>query len=314
MHPDDGFHPPASTDPFWTETCWFTFTVPERRLSGQVYPFLRPNQGVTTLGVFLWDDSGSELWNCRYAKNLVHIPLAPDADLTDLSLEGGLRIRCLEALSRYRVEYRDADEGQVALDLEFEGIAEPNYLAESHLDQPGRYRGTILLDGEEIRVDAYGFRDRSWGERSQIGAGIHHSGCMRGGYSYATRSENDAWHAITMSFGDTLLPIHGYLLRDGVYARLAGGKGSREVLERVDGTSPSRVRLVLEDELGRTLEAEGRCLNRLGLHLNPNLFTWNCLTEWEWDGGRGWGEDHDNWSAAEATRFFRAQRGGGARG
>ncbi len=314
MHPDDGFHPPTSTDPFWTETCWFTFTVPQRRLSGQVYPFLRPNQGVTTLGVFLWDDTGSQLWNCRYAKNLVHIPLAADADLADLSLEGGLSIRCLEDLSRYRVTYRDADEGHVAIDLEFEGIAEPNYLAESHLDQPGRYRGTILLDGEEIEVDAFGFRDRSWGERSQIGAGIHHSGCMRGGYSYATQSEKDAWHAITMSFGDTLLPSHGYLLRDGVYAKLAGGKGFREVLERVDGTAPSRVRLVAEDELGRKLEAEGRCHNRLGLHLNPNLFTWNCLTEWEWDGGRAWGEDHDNWSAAEATRFFRAQRNGGQGG
>src|SRR5687768_17401786 len=39
MHPDDGFHPPTSDDPSWTETCWFTFTVPERRLSGQLYPF-----------------------------------------------------------------------------------------------------------------------------------------------------------------------------------------------------------------------------------------------------------------------------------
>jgi len=29
MHPDDEFHPPTSDDPEWTETCWFTFTVPE---------------------------------------------------------------------------------------------------------------------------------------------------------------------------------------------------------------------------------------------------------------------------------------------
>ena len=40
-HPDDEFHPPTSDDPYWTETCWFTFTVPERRLSGQLYPFFR---------------------------------------------------------------------------------------------------------------------------------------------------------------------------------------------------------------------------------------------------------------------------------
>jgi hypothetical protein len=38
--------------------------------------------------------------------------------------------------------------------------------------------------------------------------------------------------------------------------------------------------------------------------LNPNLFTWNCLTEWEFGGVRAYGEDHDNWSAPAARRFF----------
>ena len=80
-------------------------------------------------------------------------------------------------------------------------------------------------------------------------------------------------------------------------------KGRREVLERTGG-APSRVALELTDELGRTLRGEGRGVNRIGLHLNPNLFTWNCLTQWSWDGGTGWGEDHDNWSAAGARRFF----------
>ena len=49
-HVDDHFHPPTSDDPFWTETCWFTFAVPERRLSGQLYPFFRPNQRITSNG------------------------------------------------------------------------------------------------------------------------------------------------------------------------------------------------------------------------------------------------------------------------
>jgi hypothetical protein len=62
------------------------------------------------------------------------------------------------------------------------------------------------------------------------------------------------------------------------------------------------------DELGRELRAEGRCLNKIGLHLNPNLFTWNCLTEWRFDGCTAFGEDHDNWTAAGARHFFRQQR------
>jgi hypothetical protein len=67
----------------------------------------------------------------------------------------------------------------------------------------------------------------------------------------------------------------------------------------------------LTDEHGRSLHAEGRAVNRLGVHLNPNLFTWNCLTEWTFEGITAWGEDHDNWSAPAARRFFRAHLGHG---
>ena len=58
---DDEFHLPTNDDPFWTETCWFTFTVPERKLSGQLYPFFRHNQHVTAAGVYFWDDQGHKL-------------------------------------------------------------------------------------------------------------------------------------------------------------------------------------------------------------------------------------------------------------
>lgn len=299
-HPDDEFHPPTSDDPYWTETCWFTFAVPERRLSAQLYPFFRPNQGVCAAGAFAWDATGDAPWNARYAKHFWHLPL-PDQPLSDLTLPNGIRYRCVEPLRVYEIGYLDPDDGAFAVDLTFEGILEPNRLGETHLDQPGRYTGTMTLEGETIAVDAYGMRDRSWGPRSQFGADLHGSGAVRGGYSYATASADDGFHAITMDWGDGAIAIHGYVNRDGVYARVASGR--REVLARAGG-APSRVRLELTDELGRTLTAEGRTLNRFGLHLNPNLFTWNCLTEWAWDGGTGFGEDHDNWSAAGARRYF----------
>lgn len=299
-HPDDEFHPPTSDDPYWTETCWFTFAVPERRLSAQLYPFFRPNQGVCAAGAFAWDTTGDAPWNARYAKNFWHLPL-PDQPLSDLTLPNGIRYRCVEPLRTYEIGYLDPDDGAFAVDLTFEAILEPNRLGETHLDQPGRYTGSMTLEGETITVDAYGMRDRSWGPRSQFGPDLHGSGAVRGGYSYATASAADGFHVITMDWGDGAIAIHGYLNRDGEYARVASGR--REVLARAGG-APSRVLLELTDDLGRTLTAEGRTLNRFGLHLNPNLFTWNCLTEWAWDGGTGFGEDHDNWSAAGARRFF----------
>jgi len=306
VHEDDRFHPATSDDPYWTETCWFTFAVPEKGLSGQLYPFFRRNQNVTSGGAFFWDSSGSQIWNCRYAKNFWHLPLPEDADLADLELPNGIRYKCLEGLKAYQIDYLDPDDSEVEVHLRFEGICAPNYLAGGHLDQPGRYTGTIRLRDEEFAVDAFGMRDRSWGVRSQFGATLHPGApYYHGGYSYATASEGEAFHTITGDFGEGCVSIHGFLMSDGEWSKLAEGR--REVLERKDGY-PTRVRIEGRDELGRSLEAEGTCLNRLGVHLNPNLWTWNCLTDWSWNGKqRGFGEDHDNWSAAGFRRFIRGE-------
>jgi hypothetical protein len=160
---------------------------------------------------------------------------------------------------------------------------------------------------EQFDVDSYGFRDRSWGSRSQFGRGIHGTSARCGGYSYATASERDAFHAITMDFGAGSMAIHGYLLRDGVWSKVHSGR--RRVLERHPDTAyPTAVALDLGDEAGRSLHAEGRCLNGLGLFLNPNLYSVNCLTEWSFDGILAFGEDHDNWSAAGIRQFLRSRR------
>ena len=313
-HPDDEFHPPTSSDPYWTETCWFTFTVPERRLSGQFYPFFRPNQGVLAAGAFFWDPTGHGPADILHARQFWHLPM-PNEPLSDIHLPNGIAYRCTEPLRRYELTYDDPDDtdgndapsGGTHANLTFTAIAPPNYLGASHLDQPGRYVGTIVLAGVEIPVDAFGFRDRSWGPRSQFGRGLHLSSARCGGYSYATSSEEDAFHAITMDFGTGSLAIHGYIIRDGVRSKVASG--SRHVVERdLRRAYPTRVALDLVDELGRSLHAEGRCLNGLGLFLNPNLYTVNCLTEWTFDGITAFGEDHDNWSATGIREFLRSRR------
>ena len=314
QHPDDEFHPPTSADPFWTETCWFTFTVPERRLSGQLYPFFRPNQGVVSAAAYFWDDTGHTTADILHARHFWHLPI-PDQPLSDIRLANGIHYRCLEPLSRYELSYRDpdadgADDEAVHAELTFTAIAPPNYLGESHLDQPGRFEGTIRLAGQELTVDAFGFRDRSWGERSQFGRGIHGTPARCGGYSYATASERHAFHAITLDFGTGSLAIHGYVLRDGVWSKVSSG--SRRVLARHEHTAyPTAVAVDLVDELGRALHAEGRCINGLGLFLNPNLYSVNCLTEWTFDGVTAFGEDHDNWSATGIREFLRDRSGAG---
>lgn len=315
-HRDDEFHPPASDDPYWAETCWFTFTVPERRLSGQLYPFFQPNLGVVSAGAYLWDPSGSSPADALYARQFWHLPI-PDRPLSDLTLANGISYRCVEPLRRYEISYVDPDEpgptSGAHFRLSFTALAPPHYLGDSHLDQPGRFVGTVTLDGAEIAVDSFGFRDRSWGPRSQFGAGIHGTPAEAGGYSYATASAEHAFHAVTMDFGDGPVGIHGYVARDGEWSALA--TGTRTVTSRDPATGhPRTVVLRLADALGRRVEAEGTCLNGLGFFLNPNLYTVNCLTQWSFDGVTAFGEDHDNWSASGIRRFLRGRKGPTLRG
>lgn len=292
----DEFHPPTDPgDHEWAETCWFAFTVPRRRLSGQLYAYFKPTLGVTAAAAYIWDDTGDQAWNCLYAKNFWHLPI-PDEPLSKLTLANGFRHEVVEPGSRYAIGYDDPDGDEVHIALTFTGIAETHLLGAHHLDQPGRYTGALVLGGETIAIDTLGLRDRSWGRRSQFGPGINETPCQRGGYSFATQSAEEGFLAVTLDFGDgAALIIHGYLIADGVWSKLI--RGERTVVRRDPANgAPAVVRLQAVDELGRRLDASGVAMNRLGYLVNPNLWSWNGLYEWHWSGITAYGEDHDNWS------------------
>lgn len=298
---DDGFHPPTDDDLWWTETSWYSFYVPERRLSGSLYPLFRRNLDLCSTGVHLWDDSASAAHEIVYDRMLWHLPF-PSDDLTDVTTASGLHYRTVEPGMRFELGYTDG--GELEVDLTFAGIVEPHYLGKAHLDQHGRVQGTLRLRGEEIAVDCLAVRDRTWSRRSDIEVNVG-GGAHRGGYSHGAASATEAFQSISAMSGDEDVVRGGYVVRDGELASVV--KGSRRVVERSDGGYPVRVALTLEDAQGRTLEAEGRGHNAFAWQFTPGMFSWNCLTEWEWDGGRGWGEDHDNWSTS-AWHSFRHAR------
>ena len=54
---DDDFHDEEITDRWWeTETCWFSWNVPERNLGGWTYCQARPNANICNGGAWVWDD------------------------------------------------------------------------------------------------------------------------------------------------------------------------------------------------------------------------------------------------------------------
>jgi len=318
MHPNDEFHPPTNDDPYWSETNWFAFGVPDRKLSGWLYPFFRPNLGVCSAAVLLWDDQGDQTWNCRYYKQFWHLPM-PDGPLSDFTLANGLSYRCTEDEMVYQLTYHDPDAGddepEISIALTFSAIMPPVATASSgpsggHLDQIGRFEGAVKLRGETIPVNGYGAHDRSWGSRSQFSHYLMSSGSFRASESpyFFGAAETVAFQGIAVNATDDYPIVMGFFMRDDDVVRLQSGQ--REVLERDESTgAPLRVLVTAVDEHGHEFRAEGECLNRLMVFLNENLCGWNSLVRWDIDGMEVWGEHHDNYSAhamrrAARTRLF----------
>ncbi len=284
---DDCLHAPASDDPLWTETSWYGFAVPERKLAGMIYPLFRRNQGVCSISVQVWDAGAHEPWAVPYSRTQWHVPI-PALDLTNFEA-AGLRYTCLEPLTRYRVQYDDPP--ALSLDLEYQGLIAPHVAllagGHGHVDQPCRVLGSLRLHGEEIPVDGLEMRDRSWHVRDDRRS-------TRASYSYALGEGLESFLAMGIEAGDVCKLVGGFLLRGGEKADLVSGE--RRVLERRD-RYPLRVSIEAEDRLGRSLRAEGRTLSRLASQATPGMFAWMSLCEWRLEGGSVChGEDQDIWS------------------
>ena len=306
---DDNFHTPTSDDPWWQETAWFTVIVPERKISCYIYPWVRANQSLFGGGVMVWDDRG------RYPQDAVHwdyewsYPYPVLGDLRDIIYPDGLRIQCLEPLTKYHLSYVHP---QCSLDVMFEALLPPHAVLggddetegagtfAGHLDQQGHVTGRLVLGDEEHAVDCYTMRDRSWGRRVPT-PGMHV------GYDLAT-SATSAFVALSQpdAAGSPIVPGFGYIWRDGESAPLAGGT---RVLER-DGVWPTRVILEAKDTLGRTVRGVGECINHITFQNLPSMLNFVSTVHWQFDAGydvtESWGEMQDVWDVERYRAFSRS--------
>jgi len=297
---DDDFH--ACSDDWWeTETAWFSFHVPERRLGGWLYNQVLGVQGICNGGAWVWDDTTE---GARYEVNHRGVPLPPGLDLRCVTLPNGNSIRAVEPLMRYELGY--ADPGRFEADLEFDGIMAPHshplatapFRKGRHFDQPGRVRGRIVLDGEAIDIDCIAGRDRSWGPRPmgpdprrppapvssapakppRPATGI--------GYVLASASDTESFLAYTLPCeGGSDDLTAGFLLCDGTYAPLV--RGHRTVEFDPETRWITAVHLEAVDELGRELVADGELVARHD-ETGPSG---TGLFRWRWGRCTGWGED-----------------------
>ncbi len=64
----DFFHMERSDDPYWTESSWFSWAIPDRGINGFFYNHFRPNMNCMLGGPAMWDTSmpnltGQNVWN-----------------------------------------------------------------------------------------------------------------------------------------------------------------------------------------------------------------------------------------------------------
>ena len=286
---DDMFHEPASNDPWWTETVWFSWMVPERNLLGYWYVVFRKNLGVVFGGVLVFDDSAVLPWELPVFDWHWHQPLPDRHDLRDLDVLGGMKLQCLEHGRRFRFAYENDD---VSFDLVYDALMQPMLSRQTppfnhgtHVDQPGRVTGRMMLHGDEVAVDCIAMRDRSWGVRAPRRQ-------PKLGYCHATAGPQSSFLTISVDRKGVDGILTGYLMRDGEWARMTSGT---RAVERDAQGRPAIIRVEGIDELGRTLEAHGTTVSRQVFTAYPDMFCWNSLARWDFDDVTAWGEDQDIW-------------------
>ena len=308
----DHFNMNMTDDPYWSESSWFSWHIPELNINGSFYNHFRPNMNCMLAGTFMWDNTGHLPWTSKYFDwQAMRVPpkgkYGHDYNKYDFETPWGMSIKMLKPLKRYHLKYHRES---FKLDLVFEGICEPNEIGAKsahglqraykfHFEQPGRIKGTVECDGEAFDVNSFCIRDGSHGPRFL-------EAVTPGGYTWSTADEKTGWHVLAVDADksrDTRI-VGGYILRNGKISSIA--KGIRRVLER-KGPRPSLIEVIAEDELGRSLLAVGRDRVMGEWTLFPDRGMWWQQFAWDYDGHKNAvGEDQEYYGLHDFRRWNRA--------
>lgn len=250
----DGLHA-AGDEPWWREAWYFEFYDAGTQLQFQAYQGVFPNASSGDLNAAFFHQG-----------QLIHQITKMDFDVPPEPVEdrlsfGPLKLEQIKPLSQWGLRY---DSPEVRAHLTFDAVHAPFSWAAAnlslgdsidpkqgvhHFDQLGRYRGSVWVNGEELKVDTLGFRDRmwGWGNRKNWCAYL---------VMWAAFSEDCVVNVVVQKFTDGRQSLTGYLHLDGTPSILK--RASVEV-----EWNPRRSKVVaqittaVEDSLGRRFEFTG---------------------------------------------------------
>ncbi|WP_054815029.1 DUF7065 domain-containing protein [Nocardia arizonensis] len=337
---DDTYHQPLTDDPYWTETTWWSFNVPERRIGGWLHAAYHANRGTVTWRIFAWDPSGADLGRVAYYRSAVDAPMPPDPDLRDITFpDKGFSVKRVRPLMDYEITYLDPA-ANFSIALQHNSVhpprrftpGEPPAMHSPHMDQLGHITGELVLRGETIAIDCYSIRDRTWGPR-----GGHHGQSKKPQYLAGNHRVSDPggplWRQIERERGRGRVqyifghagaqtgflgfarpqdgdaagwsPLnHGWLLKNGIFERLDKTASKMRNFRDPETGWSGHMQVELTDLTGRTMQAEGFAVS----HMCEGGAGSNALMRWEFENRIGWGEDQDGWKRGHFVKMLNALR------
>lgn len=288
-NPKDEFFHPVGEDTSWSESYYFYYFDPERKIGGITRMGFRAHDG--------WKDYMHIVYledrRIVFCYDRVDMPKG-DEDLT----VGALSLERTSPFKKWKISFdgkgqdladgrilitpkRDRPEGwktlsDVQMDIEFEATHDPLYMfgeagKRGHFEQPGAYTGHITVAGERREFSGFGLRDKSWGPRpwtdpnktSETPAPLLGSGAASGLFTQWVTSVINENLGFAMTFnrgGDGHIHCGGFLYKDGAYHQMEWGKIESE-FESEDSVVHTANRFHAKFENGHEIKARGEIIN-----------------------------------------------------
>ena len=304
LSPEHDLAHPVEGDTAWSESWYFNAYDPGSDSGFFTRVGVRPNEGTMDVGMSVWLPGG-ELGEYRFVKE--------QRTMLDSVLEvGDVRYEMLEPTRAWRltmdgtVAARPCRRGEeathpvaVRLDVRFDAVtpaigtdgqpsggprsaeaaAATGTVGKGHLEQAGRWTGTLTVDGTVHEwLGAHGNRDRSWGPRRWGGPKM---------WRWFSINVGEDTHFGGIRLGTDAGDLHRGWVWDGSRATsVAEWRVATELAD--DGVTQRVVRLDVADKAGRTHHLRGDVLRVAdigragGTMVNEGLARW---TYDDWDGG-----------------------------
>jgi hypothetical protein len=300
---------PVEGDTAWSESYYFNAYDPETDSGLFSRIGIRPNEGTMDVGMSLWLPGG-ELGEYRFVKE--------QREMVDTVLDvGAVRYEMIEALQSWRLTMDDAVQARptgksragaeaeahpvkVALDVRFDAVtpavgtdgqpgggpkskeaaAASGTVGKGHLEQAGRWTGTLTVDGLTHEwKGAHGNRDRSWGPRRWGGPKM---------WRWFSINVGDDLHFGGIRLGTDAGDLHRGWVWDGTRATSVAEWRVRTELED-DGVTHRVVHLDVADKSGRTFPLRGDVLRIAPIGQAGGTLVNEGLARWTYEGGAAGG-------------------------